>query len=156
MNDRMKALMILLMAGMVAPSAPLRAQVQNPVHWTFTAKKLNTTTYEIHLTGVIDAGWHTYSQTTPDGGPVPTAITFSANPLVTLVGKPAEVGKLDRHFEKLFGVDVKQFSGKVDFVQRVTLKKPVRTNISGTVDFMVCNDHECLPPSNQTFSVALP
>jgi len=107
-------------------------------------------------TGTIEAGWHTYSQTTPDGGPVRTSINFAANPLVELTGKPAEVGKLDQHFEKLFGVDVKQFSNKVDFVQKVKLKKPVKTNVTGTIDFMVCNDHECLPPSNQSFSVNLP
>lgn len=152
----MKALILLLVAGIAVPAAPLHAQVQNPVHWTFTAKKVSTTVFEIHLTGIIDAGWHTYSQTTPDGGPVPTAIHFSTNPLVALDGNAAEVGKLDQHFEKLFGVDVKQFSNKVDFVQRITLKRPVKTNISGSIDFMVCNDHECLPPSNQAFSISVP
>lgn len=152
----MKALILLMSVWIAAPSALLHAQVENPVHWTFSAKKLNATTFEIHLTGAIDPEWHTYSQTTPDGGPVPTAITFSANPLVSLDGKTAEVGKLEQHFEKLFGVDVKQYSSKIDYVQKVTLKKPVKTNVTGTVYFMVCNDHECLPPATQPFSVSLP
>ena len=144
----------LLIALLIAASAPV--QVQNPVHWTFTVQKLSATSYAIHLTATIDAHWHTYSQTTPDGGPVATAIQFTANPLVVLNGKPAELGKMDQHFEKLFGVEVKQYSSKVDFVQKVTLKRPVKTNLSGTINFMVCNDQECLPPSNQSFSLSLP
>ena len=144
----------LLLALFFAASAA-SAQVQNPVHWTFTAKKLMSTLYEIHLTATIDEHWHTYSQTTPDGGPVATTITFTANPLAQLTGKPLEQGKLEQHFEKLFGVDVKQYSNKIDFVQKVVLKKPVKTNISGTINYMVCNDQTCLPPSNQTFSVSL-
>ena len=134
----------------------LQAQVQKPVHWAFSSKKLTATTYEIHLTATIDARWHTYSQTTPDGGPVATTITFTANPLVGLDGKPAEVGKLEQHFEKLFGVEVKQYSSRIDFVQKVTLKKHVKTTVSGVINFMVCNDQECLPPSTQSFSVSLP
>lgn len=134
----------------------VRAQLQKPVHWAFSSKKLTATTYEIHLTATIDGHWHTYSQTTPDGGPVATTITFTANPLVALDGKPVEAGKLEQHFEKLFGVEVKQYSSRIDFVQKITLKKRVKTTVSGVINFMVCNDQECLPPSTQSFSVGLP
>ena len=130
-------------------------QVISPVHWVYSAKKINPTTYEIHLTANIDGLWHIYSQTTPEGGPVATSITFSKNPLLTTQGITKEVGKLEQHNEPLFGVDVKQFSRKVDFVQTVKLKAPVRTNIAGSIDFMVCNDRQCLPPSTQKFSVAI-
>ena len=130
-------------------------QVMNPVHWSYTAKKINPTTYEIHLLAIIDGQWHIYSQTTPEGGPVPTSITFTRNPLVTSQGVTKEIGKLEQHHEPLFGVDVKQFAGKVEFVQTVKLKSPVKTNVAGTVEFMVCNDKQCLPPSTQKFSVAL-
>lgn len=131
------------------------AQVQNPVKWIFSSKKINETTYEIHLTATIANGWHTYSQTTPDGGPVPTVIKFSKNPLITLNGSAREIGKLEQHNEPLFGVDVKQFSNKVDFIQTIKLKMPVKTSIAGSIEFMVCNDQQCLPPSTQKFSVAL-
>ena len=131
------------------------AQVKNPVKWSFTTKKINPTSYEVHLTAMLDNGWHLYSQSTPDGGPVPTAIAFTKNPLVTLDGTAKEVGKLEQHFESLFGVDVKQFSRKVDFVQTVKLKAGVKTTLNGTIDFMTCNDHECLPPSTQKFSLEL-
>ena len=133
----------------------LFAQIQNPVEWSATSKKISDKTYEVHITATIDDGWHIYSQTTPDGGPIATSITFTKNPLVIVEGKAKEVGKLEKHHEPLFGVDVKQFSNAVDFVQLVKLKAPVKTSMNVAVEFMVCNDKQCLPPSTRKFSVAL-
>src|SRR5665647_1012682 len=133
----------------------LFAQIQNPVSWSATAKKISDKTYEIHLTANIQKGWHVYSQTTPDGGPVPTNITFTKNPLLTFEGNAKEVGKLEKHAEPLFGVDVKQFSNNVDFVQVVKLKANVKTSADVAVEFMVCNDRQCLPPTTKKFTVAL-
>lgn len=129
--------------------------VQNPVSWTVTSKKIADKTYEIHLTANIETPWHIYSQTTPDGGPVPTSITFTKNPLIIKQGTTREVGKLEQHNEPLFGVDVKQFSKKVDFVQVVKLKANVKTSVDLAVEFMTCNDKECLPPTTKKFTVAL-
>jgi len=133
----------------------VNAQVKNPVQWAFSAKKINPTTYEVHLTANIESGWHIYSQTTPDGGPVPTSIAFAKNPLLAVDGSASEVGTLEQHHVPLFGVDVKQFSNKVDFVQTVKLKGKAKTALNGTIEFMTCNDHECLPPKTQKFSIAL-
>jgi len=55
----------------------------------------------------------------------------------------------------LFGVDVKQFSNKVVFVQTVKMKAKAKTSITGTIEFMTCNNRECLPPKAQPFSVAI-
>ena len=129
--------------------------VENPVHWTATAKKISDKTYEVHLIANIEDGWHIYSQTTPTGGPIPTNISFTKNPLLVLEGNAKEMGKLEQHNEPLFGVEVKQFSDKVDFVQVVKVKANVKTSVSVSVEFMVCNDHECLPPSTKKFTVAL-
>lgn len=131
------------------------AQVQSHVQWNFSSKKINATTYEVHLTATIDDEWHVYSQNTPDGGPVPTSISFTKNPLISQVGEIKEVGKLEKHFEPLFGVEVRQFSDKVDFVQIVTVKAGVKTSATGSIEFMTCNDHECMPPKKQSFSVLL-
>ncbi len=147
----------MLFAGVLLLCANfLFAQIQNPVSWTTSAKKINDNTYEIHVTANIDNGWHIYSQTTPDGGPIATSFTFTKNPLVTMDGTAKEVGKLETHKEPLFGnIDVKQFSNKVDFVQKVKVKASVKTSVNVVVEFMVCNDKQCLPPRTENFSVAL-
>ena len=131
------------------------AFAQNPTAWSFSAKKINAKTFEIYLTAELEDGWHTYSQFTPDGGPAPTEINFTKNPLVTLTGAVKEVGKMEEHFEPLFGVKVKQFSDKIVYVQTITLKAAVKTTITGTVNFMVCNDKECLPPKAEKFTIKL-
>jgi len=77
--------------------------VKSPVSWTATSKKIGDKTYEIHLTANIQNAWHIYSQTTPEGGPVPTSISFTKNPLVINQGVTKEVGKLEQHNEPLFG-----------------------------------------------------
>lgn len=131
------------------------AQVLNPVDWTVTSKKISANTWEVHLKANIQKGWHVYSQTTPDGGPVATTIAFTKNPLFELAGSAKEEGKLEQRHEELFGVDVKQFSNAVDFVQTIKLKTPVSTSANITVEYMVCNDKQCLPPTSKKFSIAL-
>jgi thiol:disulfide interchange protein DsbD len=132
----------------------LFAQIQNPVAWTATSKKIGDKTYEVRLTANMQKGWHIYSQTTPEGGPIPTNISFTKNPLLVIKGSTKEIGKLEQHNEPLFGVDVKQFSNMVDFVQIVNLKANVKTSVDMSVEFMVCNDRQCLPATKK-FTVAL-
>jgi hypothetical protein len=127
----------------------------NPYNWTYSSKKISDNVYELHFRMDISNPWHTYSQFTPDGGPVATKFSFAKNPLYTLDGAVKENGKLVKKYETVFGVDVKYFSENVDFVQVVKLKSKAKTNFSGSVEFMVCNDQQCLPPATQKFSIAL-
>lgn len=128
---------------------------QQKVTWTYTAKKLANNQYEIHLTATPPMGWHIYSQLTPEGGPVPTTFSFNTNALIKLEGKVSEKGKLITYFDKNFKVDVKYFEGRADFVQRIKLKGKLKTNISGEVESMICNDRICMPPTTEKFNVLL-
>ena len=130
-------------------------QAQSPVHWTFSAKKMADKDYEITLTATVNSPWHIYSQHTPDGGPVATKISFNPNPLVKLDDDAKEVGELIKKREDVFDMDVKYFNGNVAFVQKVKMKANAKTKISGTVEFMVCNDTQCLPPTKVPFSIDL-
>lgn len=147
----MKLLLILALA--ILPSVLVFAQ--DPVHWSFTAKKTGDGKYQLHLTATVDAPWHTYSQTTPDGGPLPTRVSFTKNPLIVLSGIVKEVGEMHQEHDKTFDVDVKSYSRKVDFVQEITLKAKAKTNISGEVEYMACNDVQCLPPKKIPFTIVL-
>ncbi|MDN3657778.1 protein-disulfide reductase DsbD family protein [Ferruginibacter paludis] len=132
------------------------ATAQQKISWSFTAKKLADNRYELHMTATPPSGWHVYSQTTPEGGPIPTEFKFTNNGLVTVAAaKPKEVGKLVSYFDKNFKVNVKYFEGKVDFVKTVTVKGKIKTNVSGTVESMICNDRTCMPPTTENFNIAL-
>lgn len=128
---------------------------QDVVKWNFTVKKIADKTYEIHLTPTVQNPWHIYSQTSPEGGAIPTKISFGKNPLVSIEGKTKEVGKIKSKYEEVFELTVKYFEGKADFVQTVKLKANVKTNISGSIDFMACNEEQCTPPKTVQFSVKL-
>jgi thiol:disulfide interchange protein DsbD len=139
---------VALLAGAVA-----MAQSSKQVSWTYSAKKIADKTYEVHMTATIGGDYHLYAQDAGGEGPIPTTFTFVKNPLMAVDGKVKEVGKLVKKFESAWSHDVKYYEKTVDFVQVVKLKGNVKTNLAGKVEFMVCNDHECLPPADVDIKV---
>lgn len=125
------------------------------VNWKFSSKKVADNTYDIYLTASVDESWHIYSQFTPDGGPTPTTFIFKKNPLVVFDGAAKEDGKLKVKYEELFGVDIKYFKGNVIFTQRVKVKSNIKTNVTGELKYMACNEEKCLPPQTVNFSIKL-
>ncbi len=133
----------------------LHAQVQDPVKWKYSAAKKSDKEYTVVIDAVLPSAWHIYSISTPSDGPVPTDINFKKNPLITLDGTVKENGKLVTDHDAVFGVDVKYYADKVEFTQTVKLKSAVKTNVSGTIKYMVCNDKLCLPPKTIPFNIQL-
>jgi len=132
------------------------AAAQDPVQWNFTAKKVGDQTYEIWMTATVNKPWHLYSQHTPEGGPLPTRVNFTRNPILNFTGEVKESGKLVKKREDVFDLDVQYFDGNASFVQTVTVKGKVKTTLNGTVEYMVCNETQCLPPKTIPFKVTLP
>ena len=130
------------------------AQIENPVEWVYTAKKIADKKYEIHLTATIEGKWHIYAQDAGEG-PEPTSFTFNKNPLIKLEGKVKEIGKLEKSFDKNFNSTLKYYNNKVDFVQKITLKSSASTVLKGKLTYMVCNDNKCLPPKDVPFSIKI-
>ncbi len=129
---------------------------QNPVSWTFSAKKVADKQYEVHMTATIEKGWHLYSQVQPeDAVAMPTTFKINNNPLVTLEGKIKEEGKLEKFHDPKLELSANQFSNKVDFVQVVKLKASAKTNVTGVLEFQTCNDQKCLPPKKVNFTIDL-
>ena len=129
---------------------------QDPVKWTFTSKKLSNGNYEIHMTANIDKGWHLYSQSQPDDAiAIPTTFRIINNPLIEVVGKIREEGKLEKFHDKELDLSANQYSKAVNFVQTIKLKGKAKTNFSGSVEYQTCDDKKCLPPKTVNFKVAL-
>lgn len=150
----MKKIFLSALIGLFAFVAS--AQMKNPVKWAFEARKKTTDTYEVTLTATLEKPWHIYSQSTGAGGPIPTKVTFKANPLISIAGKTTEKGKLEKVYDKNFKTDVLFYANSVVFVQTIKVKGSAKTNIVGTVDYMVCDDEQCLPPKKQSFDIKLP
>ena len=130
-------------------------QMKNPVSWDYAAKKKTANTYEVTLTATVEHPWHIYSQNTGKGGPVPTTVSFKTNPLVIKSGSVKEIGKLEKVFDKNFNTNVLFYSNQVQFVQTVKVKGNAKTNLSGMIEYMVCDDSQCLPPVKKSFELKL-
>lgn len=129
-----------------------QAQIMDPVKWNFSAQKTGDQEYTLHLKATIDPGWHVYSQNAGNG-PIPTTITFEDNPAVELIGKVEEKGDKIETFDKVFDSELRFYENEVDFVQKVKIKEGAV--LKGTLEFMVCNDVNCLPPKDVPFSFKL-
>ena len=149
----MKHLFTLLSVLMI--TTVVSAQSAKQVKWTYTAKKVADKAYEVHLTATMNGNWHIYAQNVGVEGPIPTTFTFIKNPLLTLDGKPKEVGKMIKKKEEVWGGVVNYYEKSVNFIQIVKIKGNVKTNIVGKVEFIVCNDNTCLPPSEVEFNVSV-
>lgn len=137
----------LFMGGLVM------AQSSKEVNWAYSAKKIGDKTYEVRMAATIGGDYHLYAQDAGGEGPLPTSFTFAKSPLFTLVGKVKEEGKMVTKFESAWSHDVKYYEKSVEFVQVVKLKTNVKTDLKGKVSFMVCNEHQCLPPTDVDIKV---
>ena len=131
------------------------AQLQNPARWSYTAKKIADKTYEVHITATIDEGWHVYTLDHKADVGVATSVKFSKNPLADPQGTLQAKGKPVSMKDPSTGEMVKFYTNNVDLVQVYKLKTTVSTKITGTLEFMTCNDERCLPPTSKSFAVAL-
>jgi hypothetical protein len=148
----MKRVLAIAVVLMIAVSA--KAQIETPVKWSYAAKKINATEAVVFLKATMDNGWHIYSQTVKDGGPIKTSFKFTPSKEYALVGKPVEPKPITR-FEKSFGTDVSFFEKEVVFQQKIKLKSPNATAVKGSLEFMTCNDQKCLPPDDVNFTIPL-
>ena len=127
------------------------AQIEKPVTWSYAAKKVSSTEAVLYIKATIDDKWHIYSQNMQDGGPIKTSFTFSPSKDFSLIGKTIEP-KAIKKYESTFKMNVSYFENAVVFQQKIKLNKSA-TSVKGKVEFMVCNDKQCLPPDEVEFSI---
>ncbi len=141
-----------LTAGLLLlASFSLQAQIYKPVKWSYAAKKISPTEAVVFLKATIDAGWHLYSQHVKDGGPVKTTITFEPG-AYALQGATQEPKAVTKR-EEVFDMEVSYFEKQAIFQQKVKLTGKAPFTIKGKLEYMVCNDKNCLPPEEITFSI---
>lgn len=129
-------------------------QAQGVVRWSFSAKKLSATEAVLYMKANIGGAWHLYSVNQPEGGPMKTSFTFEPSADYVLVGKVTEP-KPKSMFDQNFGIEVLYFEKEVVFEQKVKLKAARELVIKGKVEFMACDDSQCLPPEEKEFSVVV-
>ncbi len=122
------------------------AQILEPVKWTTSVEKINDTEAILTAKAKIENGWHLYSQTAPELGPVPTSFTYNGGSEYMKKGNTQEGEGIMIH-DPVFNVEIKFFKDEATFTQRIKLNTKKAFNIKGSVEFMVCDDERCLPPT---------
>lgn len=129
------------------------AQILKPVKWSYKVKRLPNNEAMLMIKATLDEGWHIYSTKQKEGGPTKTTFSFSPSPAYTLVGKLTEQTPIKEH-NKVFDMEVLYFKTTVLFNQRLRLKSKAAV-VRGKVEFMACDNSQCLPPEEVTFSVPI-
>lgn len=136
-----------------AVSANLFGQILEPVKWEYSVNNLENSEAEIIAKAIIDDGWHVYAQVVSDDpdalGPIPTSMVFESNDSYETIGKVEERGEVIKHFDPNFDMDLNYFEGSVSFVQKVKLKSEDSFDILAELNFMACDDKQCIFPDPQ-------
>ncbi|WP_066219584.1 protein-disulfide reductase DsbD domain-containing protein [Formosa haliotis] len=147
----MKKLIILLLLIITTIG---NAQIFEPVKWSTEVVKISNTEFELIAIASIDSGWHLYSQNVPENGPIATTFLFNSNPNYLKKGNTNEdPGHIIN--DPIFNMKIKFFETQAKFKQRIKLKKPKPLILNASVEFMVCDDSRCLPPTevNLVFNI---
>ena len=130
------------------------AQIYDPVTWSFGYESKGDNQYEITLKASIEDGSHIYGMEVPDGGPVPTTIRFLEDSRVSLEGEAYTNIPPDEKYDDAFEMIIKTFEGNVEFRQLVK-SSASRFTLSGSVEYMSCNNLSCSPPKEIEFSIPI-
>ncbi len=145
---------IFFLFSLVVVSLTGMAQIQNPIKWTLSHKQINATQTDLVFKATLDAGWHLYGLNIADGGPIPTTFKFTKNKNFELIGTLTESPKPVSGFDKNFNMAINWHINTVYFTQRIKTNQ-AQTTITGSYEYMVCNDKSCLPPTENEFSFVL-
>ncbi len=121
------------------------SQIHDPVKWKTSVNKISDSEYELVATASIQGEWHLYSQSVPENGPVPTSFVFEGSSDYLKKGNTKEGAGHEIH-DKVFDMRIKYFDKSADFKQRIKVKNMKPFKVNAVVEFMVCNDTQCLPP----------
>lgn len=146
----MKRLIGIMLLAFVALS--VQAQILNPVKWNIKLDDTGKPEKNLVFTVTLEKGWHIYDMDLPEGGPVSTSFAFETVKGAELIGKPVASTKPATVHDESFGMDLRWFAGSVTFTQKIKVTDPKKFNITGEVEYMVCDDETCLPPDRQEFS----
>jgi thiol:disulfide interchange protein DsbD len=143
------AAILLIISGFGA-----KAQIYDPVTWSFGYEKTGSGSYELIFTATIEEGSHMYALEVPDDGPIPTSIVIDTVPEYSISGMPFEVTKPEELFDEAFGFKIRSYSNTAEFRQSIKGNVPSFT-VKGLVNYMACNNATCSPPKDVEFEIRI-
>ena len=134
---------ILTAPQLLNPSAPVKARE--------SLTQVSIDTVSVRFTLDIATGWHVYSTSLPDGGPISAEIRFDSISGAEPVRELRFNGTEKEQYDAVFDMNLRYFENKVTFIQDFALTAP-KWHIEGALTYGACNDESCLPPQYSEFS----
>ena len=123
------------------------AQPMDPVVWKSAVEQIGEDEYRVTFNATIEDGWHIYDLGPYAlGGPMATAFTFEPAADYELVGGVEAQGKLERHYDDVYEMEIGYYEGEVIFSQVV---KSAGAKIVAAVEYMACNDQNCITADSE-------
>ncbi len=135
------------------------SQPLNPVQWSLglePARAAPGSRVLARLSARVEPGWHLYSLSTPNGGPLPTTIALAPHAAVSSVRtyQPAPT----RTFDPNFNLETETYEKQADFLLEAALDAGASAGVvelEARMRFQCCNDKMCLPPRRVTALASL-
>lgn len=131
-------------------------QLITPVKWSLEQKPVSANEIELTFKATIESGWHLYSTNLPEGGPIKTTFTFTADSLNYVVDGViiTKTTPIKEH-DKIFNMDLEFFSNEAIFSQKIKLLSGQSFKLNGTIEYQSCNDETCtLDDHDFSFEIA--
>jgi thiol:disulfide interchange protein DsbD len=142
-----------LLIALLLFSAVSFSQIHEPVKWSYELKNTGANSANIILKATIDKGWHLYGMDIPENGPVPTKIVFETITGAKTEGKVQSTSKPKEVYDPNFDMKLSWYANEAVFIQKISFSDAAKVRIKGYVQFMVCNDESCLPPTKEQFDL---
>lgn len=147
-------LSVLILWSIALVHAP--AQILTPVKWTFSIRSVSDEEAEVVAQAKIDKGWHVYATKVSDKpldiAPIATTLQLDKSKDFTLVSGVKE-GKYIKHYDPQFDGELNYFEDEATFIQRIKLltRKPFK--ITGELQYMACDEKQCIFPDPEFFEL---
>ncbi len=146
---------ILLIIFSIVGFTTYAQMAQNPVSWKASYVDLKNGEGEIIYIATIEPKWHIYSQKINGEGPIPTSFLTNTTKDFKVVGEVIEEGSHEI-YDNSFELKLNVFDNKAVFRQKIKRNNVKSFKIKTNVEFMVCNDAQCLPPKTVELEVIAP
>lgn len=147
----MKRLLFILIVFILTPLL-VSAQIEKPVKWSFYLKKINKTESIIYIKATIDNKWHIYAQNTPSEA-MRLKFNYIKSKDFNLIGKTVEPKPIIK-YDPIVKMNLAYFEKEVTFTQKIKLKGSSAL-VKVSIEFMACNDKQCLPADEISFKIPI-
>tara|TARA_B100001093_G_scaffold96187_1_gene88233 strand:- start:1861 stop:2343 length:483 start_codon:yes stop_codon:yes gene_type:complete len=130
------------------------AQDLNPISWQVACTKIGDVN-QLEFTASIEEGWYLYSQEIDEGGPIPTSfkLSYDGKKFKSINPKEISTNKLVS-MDEMFLMELTKYKNDVRYTYPLD-EAMTNGTIRASVEFMCCDDTQCLAPKTVELTLNL-